>query len=222
MDIEGIERVLRLLAPSADPRPVLDNLINLFDNGQCIEDYFKPIGSGSFKEAYYSGIDGVVFKFCSIQNPTQSERILLEAATEEEVEEFFVPTYFFRIPEKFIGSFLADEDSDKYIYSFTNHKYTENPDWEAPIFRYLEVQPFVDCITRREPIPKYDPLDLYNKLPIGDESWLSYAYQAYGGEKLKRFAQFCIDYAVDDLHGGNIGYYNGRPIIMDWLSAASN
>ena len=38
----------------------------------------------------------------------------------------------------------------------------------------------------------------------------------YGKEMYEALTQFCIDYEINDLHNGNIGSVDGRPVIIDY------
>lgn len=46
--------------------------------------------------------------------------------------------------------------------------------------------------------------------------WLYRVYQLYGKNFLRSFEQWTHDCQVNDLHGGNVGYLHGKPIILDY------
>lgn len=49
-----------------------------------------------------------------------------------------------------------------------------------------------------------------------DEHWINDAIQAYGLEKVKSFLNFLHENEIDDLHNNNLGYYNHKPVIIDY------
>ena len=46
--------------------------------------------------------------------------------------------------------------------------------------------------------------------------WAIKAYQVYGKRFMRKVADFTKKHRINDLHGGNIGYINNRPIILDF------
>ena len=49
-----------------------------------------------------------------------------------------------------------------------------------------------------------------------DHNWAKMAIVLYGKHACKALCEFVIDNNINDLHGRNIGYKNGRPIILDF------
>lgn len=49
-----------------------------------------------------------------------------------------------------------------------------------------------------------------------DHNWAKMAIVLYGKHACKALCQFVVDNSINDLHGHNIGYKNGRPIILDF------
>ena len=53
-------------------------------------------------------------------------------------------------------------------------------------------------------------------------TWLKSLAENYGAETFERFAIFCDDWHIWDLHNENIGFLRTRevelPIILDWMS----
>ena len=49
-----------------------------------------------------------------------------------------------------------------------------------------------------------------------DDVWLCRAYQIYGKQFFKKLVQFLLDNRINDLHGNNVGWKNGLPIILDY------
>lgn len=46
--------------------------------------------------------------------------------------------------------------------------------------------------------------------------WISRVIQLYGKRFIRSFVQWTQECEVNDLHAGNVGYYNGKPIIIDY------
>ena len=49
-----------------------------------------------------------------------------------------------------------------------------------------------------------------------DDTWYARVLQLYGKKFLASFEQFSNEVQLNDLHNGNIGWRNGRPIILDY------
>jgi hypothetical protein len=49
-------------------------------------------------------------------------------------------------------------------------------------------------------------------------NWLLDAFKYYGEEIFYKLLRFIDDYDIDDLHGANLGYQNGQPLIIDYAS----
>ena len=48
------------------------------------------------------------------------------------------------------------------------------------------------------------------------DEWLFRAYQLYGKQFFKKLCKFFEDNYIDDLHANNVGWLNGKPIILDY------
>ena len=46
--------------------------------------------------------------------------------------------------------------------------------------------------------------------------WLLLLYEYYGWNFFKSFFHFCKRYKVNDLHNGNVGFINKKPIVFDY------
>ena len=55
--------------------------------------------------------------------------------------------------------------------------------------------------------------NLYSRV---DREWYARVLQLYGKKFLASFEKFSRDARLNDLHDGNIGWRNGRPIILDY------
>lgn len=49
-----------------------------------------------------------------------------------------------------------------------------------------------------------------------DESWAKMVISLYGKKATKALCEFIVKHGINDLHQGNIGYKNYRPIILDF------
>lgn len=49
-----------------------------------------------------------------------------------------------------------------------------------------------------------------------DREWYARVLQLYGKKFLASFEKFSVEAKLNDLHNGNIGWRNGRPIILDY------
>ena len=49
-----------------------------------------------------------------------------------------------------------------------------------------------------------------------DREWYARVLQLYGKKFLASFEKFSVEAKLNDLHDGNIGWRNGRPIILDY------
>lgn len=53
-------------------------------------------------------------------------------------------------------------------------------------------------------------------IPCLEENWILDAVQCYGLLKVKEFLKFIHDNKINDLHSSNLGYYEDKPIIIDY------
>ena len=123
---------------------------------------------------------------------TEVERF--QAALDEKVDECFIETV--------------------YIGSVNNY----------PIY----VQELVDMYDSREftyetsnkadDLEKTSSLCKSNHFNCFHTNWLTDARKYYGEEFLIKLLKFVKDYDIRDLHGGNLGYSCGRPVIVDYAS----
>jgi hypothetical protein len=51
-----------------------------------------------------------------------------------------------------------------------------------------------------------------------DEEWLMDFIAFWGEERMLAFIKFCDEWFIDDLHGGNLGYVDGVPCLVDYSS----
>lgn len=52
--------------------------------------------------------------------------------------------------------------------------------------------------------------------------WYARAYQLYGKKFMKRFEEWTNQFKVGDLHNHNVGFLNGKPILLDYAGYYGN
>lgn len=205
--------------------------------GNCLEMYYAPgevfecFSCGAFKEAYHAS-DSIVVKFCSIDNETEKEQNLLVAAEDAGLLNLFVPTIFHELPCKLPITHLDDSNSPRYYYNFDCHTWNRNPNVEDFELNYLEIQPLVVPAShiayetipwneQNEVIPGIS-MTVVRRIPTDNLTWLKSLAENYGTETFERFAIFCDDWHIWDLHKDNIGFLRTPevefPVILDWMS----
>lgn len=205
--------------------------------GNCLETYCAPgevfncFSCGAFKEAYHAS-DSIVVKFCSTDNETKKEQALLAAAKEADILELFVPTFFHQLPVNLSVTQLDDSNFSRYYYNYNYHTWNRNLNIEDFELNYLEIQPLVipsSHITyettswnKQDEIILGVPITVVRRIPTANLTWLKSLVENYGIDTFKRFAIFCDDWHIWDLHNDNIGFLRTRevelPIILDWMS----
>lgn len=204
--------------------------------GNCLEmhcapgEVFNCFSCGAFKEAYHAS-DSIVVKFCSTDNETKKEQALLAAAEEADILELFVPTFFHRLPVNLPVTQLDDTNSSRYTYNYHYHTWCKDPSVDDFELNYLEIQPMVipashaayENIRGSEetPIPNIS-MTVIRRIPTNNLTWLKSIVENYGEEFFEKFAIFCDDWHIWDLHEDNIGFLRTPevelPIILDWMS----
>ena len=206
-------------------RDTVEGIGNCLEIGSAPGDQFECFSCGTFKEAYHAS-DSIVVKFCSVDNETIREQALLHAAKEADILELFVPTFFHQLPINLAVTQLDDTNSSRYIYNY--HTWNRNPDVEDFELNYLEIQPIVipashvNCEmipwnAQGEIIP-----GIMRRIPTSNLTWLRSIVEHYGKDFFEKFAIFCDDWHIWDLHDDNIGFLRTPevelPIILDWMS----
>lgn len=89
----------------------------------------------------------------------------------------------------------------------------------------IYVQPRVDEYARDED-EEYLSCDESNEMEDLKDSyfsaydmnsyWLYEFINVYGMDIFNDFCHFTEEYGINDLHGGNLGYYHGKPVIFDY------
>lgn len=175
---------------------------------------------------------GIRQRVSATDNETKREQALLAAAKEAKILELFVPTFFHQLPVNLPVTQLDDTNSSRYTYDSHYHTWRQNPDIEAFELNYLEIQPIVVPAShvayenigwdeQGEVIPGISTT-VVQRIPTRNLTWLKSIVENYGKEFFEKFAIFCDDWHIWDLHEDNIGFSRTPevelPIILDWMS----
>lgn len=196
-------------------RDTIEGIGDCLENNIAPGDQFNCFSCGAFKEAYHAS-DSIVVKFCSVDNETDKEQSLLAAAEDAGLLHLFVPTIFHELPCKLPVTQLDDSNSSRYYYNYNYHTWNRNPGTEDFELNYLEIQPLVipsshiayETIAwdiQNEIIPGI-PMTVMRRIPTTNLTWLKSLAENYGTEIFERFAIFCDDWHIWDLHEDNIGF----------------
>lgn len=209
----------------------IETLGECFEAGAAPADTFHCFSCGSFKEAYHAS-DDIVMKFCSCENDTEAEAALLNDAAEAGFEDLFVPTYFHKLPIPMAIHELDDTNSERYYYDSYKQTWVHNPECGDFELTYMEIQPLVTPASTisckilpwryKEETVLGIPTETVRDVGIYNLKWLGAFVDVYGAERFMKFADFCGEHLIRDLHDGNIGFMRKGeveiPIILDWLS----
>lgn len=251
-DCENFDTALKAMAeyfhiPQTQKDALLSNtsLLQRVLEDECSpQNFFTPLACGAFKECY-ALLDSPQFivKFCSQLNKTDKEIYILEQADEAGLAPLFLPTYFVPItscalPAELLDEEHADDSSRWTLRDPDGESVTQNPDWEVPVLKYIEVQPrisrlaypkdtylskesYLDCPWLDENGNEI-PWEIINAIGASSREWLAAVIRCYGVDTLIKLASFCEEFGVYDLHNNNVGYLvlNNQeyPVILDWLS----
>jgi hypothetical protein len=230
---EFLEDISRNSKPIDDIPTLAAKIERILAGKSIIEDEFELLGSGSYKEAYALN-DDFVIKFASHYNDTCEEKRLYNLAIDECVDEIFLETYFYDIPEGQYPTLLYLEEcsvSESYARE-REDLYEVRDDGDRD---YDTIHPKADSIIiqayaeftvadRSYENFKYNKLD-YAKNPIinkadgsevaheearkfsvSSKDWLQAILDIYGIDTFLSMADFFDKYNVSDLHSENIGY----------------
>ena len=60
----------------------------------------------------------------------------------------------------------------------------------------------------------------YSRKP--NELWVRLSISIYGKHRCKRFCEFLKAHKINDLHSGNLGYKNNKPVVLDFCGFENN
>lgn len=177
---------------------------NSFKEPVCLDEIFHFVGSGSYKVAY-NPLRDLIVKFTIPVNPTNIEEFILNCAETYHVKHYFVPTEFINLETHIeLDELTKDDDST---------------------FSGIEIQPKIllnDHIKNNIKQLTFEETKLINKKcawsGLHNQDWINCCISFYGVESFLQFLNFCSKFKIYDLHNKNIGYYRGKPVVLDWLS----
>lgn len=223
--LENCLYAMTSLGISLDESSDLCHKIDKVFDGWPMEEVFKPLAYGAFKEVYLLN-DNFVIKFCSGANCTEDEINILQNAFECGLDQFFLPTHF--IPLPYIGELplnALSEDSWNSYYCKDDAGYADyiiiQPRAivaeDLPFVLYdkkdYDGYPLIHPNTQ-EPIPRKELFSTH----IHSLTWMQDVLDIYGYKHFTALIAFIKKLGLFDLHLGNIGYYQEQPILLDWLS----
>lgn len=222
--------------PCADYNDVLaglEDLIACLRNRALPSDFFQYISHGYNKECY-SFSPHFVIKFCAERNPTAREEKVLLDAFYEDVDEMFIPTRYIRLPIELPSNILEKEDEEEYDPEtdswYPIKDWEDNTTFDAVCFQPLvsnvcandlcSFLPKEDWVAKSAAVglPITEPPEVWNALGDAPIKWVAALINHFGFAQTRKLADFCYGFRIYDLHGANVGYMDGVPIILDWLS----
>lgn len=189
-----------------------------------------------------------VVKFVSYTNDTAREIALMNAMAGKGISRFFIPSFFVNTLNmrsacllRHLGGYTAEDldddepihdpseyeecqyviiqpaidgtaiDADAYmwdIYMAYHCDEDENPDSVPEDFGGLLYDPLTG-----EVIP-YEEADA----GIWSRRWVDSFLDTWGRKSYKNLHDFISEFEITDLHNGNLGWFCGKPVIIDWYS----
>lgn len=136
----------------------------------------------------------------------QAEFENYKSAVKEGIEKILLPT----------TEFCVCHDG---IVFYKQSIYKCNADLDASKAKIVEekIQEFDVCSRRERKIERITNLFYSSSNLYSSGDWVARAIQYYGTNFMKKVAAWTMEYEVNDLHAGNLGYIgNYRPIILDY------
>lgn len=231
-----IEALLGLFPdPLADYDSIRDHFEMLADcvNRRANPNHVFDIMSYGYNKECYSFGANLVIKFCAMRNPTQEEESLALNAFYEDLDEVFTPSRYIALPVALPSEVLEKEDEEEYDPETDSweprHEWYDNTE-----FNYVCLQPRIEvcepmqdhfwALTQWEKrcaelgIPLQENVVVWDALSEVPTPWLKSVIDFFGLDYTRKLAQFCHNNRVYDLHYGNVGYWNGHPVLLDWCS----
>ncbi len=160
------------------------------------------IATGAYKECY-DAYDGWVVKFAVEDNNSDTEQYTYEAALRAGFDALFAETIYFTLPAPLPASEIKG-NTDPLVKMILQRA-------AAPVF--------VSTPAKGVPYQGHPLTDEWlGELQIGSIPWAEDVILTYGESCLEAFARFILEYYLCDMHAGNLGYIDGRPVVFDWMS----
>lgn len=217
---------LQLTLSGLSPRDATNIIDILAERKAPMYSMYSPdrfLGYGAYKEVFkafgFNGRPGVI-KFTSSNNRTEDEILLYQQAWNMGVAEFFPPTRHIDLCGYALPKLAILLLNPPLACKVSDTDYIDG----------LIVQPLA------VPLNQYKPgkiVQLHRKfyripnhykdaLRMKDDTWLKDAVRVYGKPKVEKFITFAADEGIGDLTPDNLGYLDGRPVILDCLSFAAD
>lgn len=138
------------------------------------------------------------------EDEAMKEVAIYQRAMEAGVEKFFPATAFLGKIGKI--RFIIQSKVD---YSVASMPYALRQKWES---KYRNTSPRITAKVQK----------CMNKAACGRYTrtlahvWMASALTLYGKRAVKEFCEFVIEERINDLHESNVGFLNGKPILIDF------
>ena len=109
---------------------------------------------------------------------------------------------------------LAEEEGLE-LYFAEEYRYNAKLPWRIYIQTRCEMLEEDDRYSDQE-LSKISTYCTKNNLFCFNRYWIADFISAYGEEEFKRLSDFLTKYRIKDLHGGNLGYLDGLPVLVDY------
>jgi hypothetical protein len=217
----------------------LINVSNLLYLQDYPSSYLTFLGAGAYKECY-EAVDGWIIKFAGRLNPTNDERIILEAAEDFGLGAAFLKTIMIDLPLPLPLTEIGESYSDLYRHYEGNSFRVFNCDTTESMSHVAMLQPAIQTTSQRgfkklrhqskeyEATPLYYtdgrkvPFEVFDEIPATSHTWLQGFINYHGDRLFDTLSDFCKKFHLTDLHGENIGFLTRHsqdiPVILDCLS----
>ncbi len=216
--------VLKAMCPAPDLEWQAEMFDDFFSSGNSAYAGFGAdfLGSGAFKECYAS-IPGHVVKFISYPHVAEAEAGILELASREDLPPIFVPSLYGNLPRPVQATYVDIYDDYAGYYGETSDLFAsfcvqprcEKCDIEG---ENDDIIPWGEKEYKPELLPIHIPYTIIMVLEGVPYEWCAAAIKEYGEAGFIKFCGFCEQHGITDLRAANLGYLEGRPIVLDWLS----
>lgn len=179
------------MPPLPDPleEDYIEPLVHIINNRGCLSEWFEYLDEGSYKQVYEFG-DNYVLKLLSA-----GEQLL-----DINLPDYFLKTFNFYLPSNTLewdnGVYPEDE-------RYCNDYHTIG----------IQIQP-------RAVLNDFLSAEIDEELfALGAMKDWADDFRAYYGEaEVKNLLKLNEEYGIDDLHCGNIAYFKGKPVIIDYYA----
>lgn len=188
---------------------MLSDILSAIDREDELYLDYWFLDCGSYKTAFTNPSNpNEVIKLCATDNDTDKEEEIYNWAQFEGVSSFFVPTAFGVLDSTYTTNFYEVDNIGEY------DKYEIQPKVQVGCYNYCypaDIAKDLDYILSADELKTLD---------VCFKDWIEVALACpeQGVDALRKFIHFVEKYDIRDLHGGNLGFYQGKAVIIDWLS----